>query len=261
MSILEEILSHKRREVLANKANLSLRAMRELAESRPAASDFIAALLAAPVRPALIAEVKRASPSRGILLADLDPLQLAKTYVENGASAISVLTDQRYFQGGLSDLQIIADRFPNTPLLRKDFICDPYQVYEARSAGAAAVLLIVAALSRDMLRELHELVEQCGMAALIEVHNLEELERTLDLSPALVGINNRDLRDFTVDLETTVQLRARIPEDICVVAESGIHTPEDVAKVAAAGANAILVGESLVCADEIGAQVRTLAGV
>jgi indole-3-glycerol phosphate synthase len=145
-------------------------------------------------------------------------------------------------------------------LLRKDFICDPYQVYEAQGAGASAVLLIVAALSQDELSEMHQLIGQCGMAALIEVHNEVELERALELSPELIGINNRDLHDFTISLENTVRLRAMIPEETCVVAESGIHTPEDVAKVAAAGANAILVGESLVRADDIGAQVRILTG-
>lgn len=260
MSVLEEIMAHKRQEIKENKSILPLEEIRQLAESRHPALDFVGALRSAAAKPALIAEVKRASPSRGVLRADLDALQIAEIYSENGASAISVLTDQRYFQGHLDDLRSISDQFGNLPLLRKDFICDPYQVYEAREAGASAVLLIVAALSQATLSELHHLVHQCNMAALIEVHNEEELHRALELSPELVGINNRDLHDFTINLETTVRLRALIPEEICVVAESGIHTPEDVARVAAAGANAILVGESLVRADDISAQVRMLAG-
>ncbi len=260
MSLLEEIMAHKRQEIAEHKAILPLEAVRRMADERPPAVDFVDALRSSPSQPALIAEVKRASPSRGVLCADLDPLQLAKIYRQNGAAAISVLTDQRYFQGQLEDLRSIADRFDNLPLLRKDFICDPYQVYEARGAGAAAVLLIVAALSAEQLSELYTLVCQCGMAALIEVHNADELERALELSPELIGINNRDLRDFSIDLQTTARLRTLIPEEICVVAESGIHTPDDVARVASAGANAILVGEALVRAEDIGAQVRQLAG-
>ncbi len=260
MSVLEEIMAHKRHEIKEKKTILPLEEIRQEAESRPPAPDFIGALRSAMVKPALIAEVKRASPSRGVLRADLDPRQIAEIYSENGAAAISVLTDQRYFQGQLDDLRSIAEQIENIPLLRKDFICDPYQVYEARGAGTAAVLLIVAALSQDTLSSLYKLIHQCGMAALVEVHNEEELQRALDISPELVGINNRDLHDFTINLETTVRLRALIPEEICVVAESGIHTPEDVARVASAGANAILVGESLVRADDIGAQVRMLAG-
>ena len=260
MSLLEEIMAHKRQEVAESKANLPFGEVRRRADERPAAVDFVEALRTASSNPALIAEVKRASPSRGVLRADLDPVRLAKIYRDNGAAAVSVLTDQRYFQGRLDDLRAIADRFDGIPLLRKDFICDPYQVYEARGAGAAAVLLIVAALTQDTLAELYHLVDQCGMAALIEVHNEAELERALDLSPELIGINNRDLRDFSIDLRTTVRLRAMIPQETCVVAESGIHTPEDVARVYAAGADAILVGESLVRADDVGAQVRQLAG-
>lgn len=261
MSLLEEIMAHKRQEITEHKAATPLEDVRRMADERPPAVDFVSALRTTAPQPALIAEVKRASPSRGVLRADLDPLQLAKIYNENGAAAISVLTDQRYFQGRLDDLRSIADRYDDIPLLRKDFVCDPYQVFEARGAGAAAVLLIVAALSQDTLTGLCHLVRQCGMTALIEVHNEEELERALELSPELIGINNRDLRDFTINLETTTRLRAMIPQTICVVAESGIHTPADVARVAAAGADAILVGESLVRADDIGAQVRQLAGV
>jgi indole-3-glycerol phosphate synthase len=260
VSLLNEIMAHKRQEITEHRTILPLQDVRQMAEDRPPALDFVGALRSTPTHPALIAEVKRASPSRGVLRADLDPLPLAKIYSENGAAAISVLTDQKYFQGQLDDLQSIADRFEMIPLLRKDFICDPYQVYEARAAGAAAVLLIVAALSQNTLFELYTHIHQCGMDALIEVHSEEELERALALSPELVGINNRDLRDFSIDLATTVRLRALIPEEICVVAESGIHTRQDVAEVSAAGADAILVGEALVRAEDIGAQVRQLTG-
>lgn len=260
MSLLEEIMAHKRQETAERKTILPLEDVRQMAEDRSPAVDFVGALRSAPTHPALIAEVKRASPSRGVLRADLDPLQLAEIYRQNGAAAISVLTDQRYFQGHLDDLRSIADQFGTIPLLRKDFICDPYQVYEARAAGAAAVLLIVAALSQDTLSELYKRIRQYGMAALIEVHNEEELERALALSPQLIGINNRDLRDFSIDLGTTIRLRTMIPKEICVVAESGIHTSEDVAEIHAAGVDAILVGEALVIAEDIAAQVRQLAG-
>jgi indole-3-glycerol phosphate synthase len=262
MSILAEIFAHKRDEVADRSQTTPLSQVRRAAEQTPPALDFAAALRSRRAnsgRPALIAEVKRASPSRGLLLPDFDPVHLARVYQQNGAAAISVLTDERYFQGHLDFLAAIAALQPRLPLLRKDFICDPYQVYEARAAGADAVLLIAAHLDQGCLRELHTLICELGMTPLVEVHSREELETTLEYQPRLVGINNRDLRDFTVRLETTLALRPFVPDEVCLVSESGIHTGEDVTLLAQAGVDAILVGEALVVAKDIAAKVRSLS--
>jgi indole-3-glycerol phosphate synthase len=260
MSILDEIFAHKQEEVAARKRARPLSQVRRDAEEAPPALDFVAALRGVRQRPALIAEIKRASPSRGLLVQDFDPLRLARMYQENGAAAISVLTDERYFQGHLDYLGQIAQLSPRLPLLRKDFICDSYQVYEARAAGADALLLIAAYLEPGSMRELHALTRLLGMAPLVEVHSREEVESILECDPVLVGVNNRDLRDFTVRLETTLNLRSFIPAGVCLVAESGIHTPEDISRLAAAGVDAILVGEALVVASDIAAQVRLFSG-
>jgi indole-3-glycerol phosphate synthase len=191
----------------------------------------------------------------------LDPIYLAGVYRKNGAKAVSVLTDERYFKGSLEFLASIRTSEPGLPLLRKDFICDPYQVYEARAAGADAVLLIVAGVEFSLLAELFNLVCELGMTALIEIHNELELDQALRLNPVLVGINNRDLRDFSVDLGTSIRLRSLIPDTICVVAESGIHSRKDVELLARAGLDAILVGESLVTAEDIGKKVKDLSGI
>lgn len=261
MSILDEIFAHKRLEVQRQQAEVPLAVVQARAAAAPAALDFIAALQDAPHKPALIAEVKHASPSRGILIADFDPLKLARTYQSNGAAALSVLTDEHYFKGSLDFLSQIAGLKPRLPLLRKDFIFDPYQVYEARAAGADALLLIAAMLEPPQLGELQALARQLGMAALIEVHSLDEIQTVLPYEPSLVGVNNRDLRDFSVSLETSLALRAHIPPDATMVAESGIHTPQDVSRLAQAGVDAILVGEALVTASDIGAAVRSLSGL
>lgn len=263
MNILDEIFAHKREEVAARKRDFPLEILRQQAEAAAPALDFAAALRAKNQgdHPALIAEVKHASPSRGLLIHDFDPLRLAKCYAENGAAAISVLTDERYFQGCLDFLRQIAALPGRPPLLRKDFLCDPYQVYEARAAGADAVLLIVASLEAKLLRDLHALTAELGMTALVEVHSRAELETALTCQPRLVGVNNRDLRDFTVSLETTFALRPLTPDSVCLVAESGIHTAEDTARLGAAGVNAVLVGEALVTAPDVAEKVRELAGV
>lgn len=263
-NILEEIFAYKRQEVALRKAERPLSAIRSAAECAEPALDFIGAVRrhVQPGRaayPRLIAEVKKASPSRGLLAPDFDPQGLARLYQENGAAAISVLTDERYFQGSLDILTQIAALRPRLPLLRKDFVCDPYQVYEARLAGADAILLIVAMLSPAQLKELHDLARQLGMAALVEVHSEAEMRIALDCHPALVGINNRDLRDFSVHLETSLSLRPLAPAEVCLVAESGIHTQADAALLGAAGVDAILVGEALVTASDVGAKVRSLA--
>lgn len=260
MTILDEIFTHKRSEVARQKRLRPLAGVRAEAEDATPARDFVAALQTAPRRPALIAEVKFASPSRGTLVAAPDPLALAEIYRQNGASAISVLTDERYFKGRLDYLQCIAASEPRLPLLRKDFICDEYQVYEARAAGADALLLIVAGLPPDQLCHLQDLALDLGLAALVEVHTEDELETALACGARLVGINNRNLHDFSVSLETTFRLRKHIPTGVTVVAESGIHTGADVARMAEAGVDAILVGEALVTAPDTAARVRELSG-
>lgn len=260
MSVLKEIFDHKRVEVARRKRTVSQKSLEETARQAAPPLDFAAALRHTGM-PALIAEVKRASPSKGVLAQGFDPLRLARLYAQNGAAAISVLTDERYFMGSLEDLRHIASQAPRLPLLRKDFIFDAYQVFEARFAGADAILLIAAALAPDILRELHALALLLGMAPLVEVHREEELETALTCDPLLIGINNRDLSDFSVNLETTLRLRPLIPSGVCVVSESGIHTPQDAARLAEMGVDAILVGEALVTAPDPAAAVRHLAGV
>ena len=216
MSNLDEIFTHKRTEIAGQKAALPLAEMTAQAAAAPPPRDFVAALRQARARPALIAEIKRGSPSRGLLVADFDPLRLAAIYADNGATAISVLTDERFFGGSLDHLRAVArarkaGRAQGLPLLRKDFICDPYQVYQARAAGADAILLIVASLAPALLAELLTLAQDLGMAALVEVHDEAELEIALASHARLVGINNRNLHDFSVSLETTLRLGRRVP--------------------------------------------------
>jgi len=267
MSVLDEILAHKRAEIAQERREQSSAAVRAAAESMPRPLDFIAALRGAAGRPALIAEVKQKSPSRGVLAVGFDPLRLARLYRQNGAACVSVLTDERFFGGSLAHLRQIRDAEPTLPLLRKDFICDLYQVYQARAAGADAILLIVAALEAGLLRDLHALAAGLGMAVLVEIHTAAELEMALTCRPSLIGVNNRDLHFFSVDLATTERLARAIPAEICAIAESGIHGPADVARLAAiprpggaTGVDAILVGEALVAATDIAGQVRRLAG-
>ena len=276
MSVLDDIMAHKRDEVAQQQARRPLAEVRAAAEAAPPPLDFVAALRRQEARlphsptpplspPRSIAEIKRRSPSRGLLAPDFDPLRLARIYRENGAACISVLTDERYFGGSLEDLAGVRRQESAIPLLRKDFVCDPYQIYQARAAGADAVLLIVAALTPELLRDLHALARSLGMAALVEVHTAEELETAMTCDPALVGINNRDLHTFAVSLATTEHLCRTLPAAVCVVAESGIHNAADVTTVAAilrpdtTGVDAILVGEALVTAPDVGAKVRELA--
>jgi indole-3-glycerol phosphate synthase len=254
--ILDRILANKYLEVAHRRMVTPIELLREQALAQTPPRGFLGALRRAG-RPALIAECKKASPSKGLLRPDYDPAQLARTYAENGAAALSVLTDEKFFQGSLNDLSV-ARTAAVVPALRKDFIVDGYQVYEARAAGADAVLLIVAALRLDQLQELHELINSLSMIALVEVHNEAEAETALQIAPKLIGVNNRNLHDFTVDLQTTGRLRKCIPANIALVAESGIHTAEDVALVRDMGVDAILVGEALVTASNVGAKVREL---
>ena len=261
MSILEEIFANKRGEVARQRQAAPLATVQTRAEEMPPAEDFVAALRRGASRPALIAEVKRASPSRGLLAADVDPLELAATYYQNGAAAVSVLTDERYFKGRLEHLRQIARRFPRLPLLRKDFIFDPYQLYQSRAAGAAAVLLIASALPGSLLRELHRIAQKLGMTALIEVHSSADVQAAMSCAPSLIGINNRNLHDFSVNLEVTRELRPLIPPEVCLVAESGIQTLDDAAHLAAMGVDAVLMGEALVTAPDVAAKVRGLTGL
>ena len=254
--ILDRILANKYLEVAQRRINTPIVQLREQALAQTPPRDFLGAVKRAG-RPALIAECKKASPSKGLLRPDYDPAQLARTYAANGAAALSVLTDEKFFQGSLNDLSTAREE-AGLPALRKDFIVDCYQVYEARAAGADAVLLIVAALRLDQLRELHQLVNELSMSALVEVHDEAEVETALQISPKLIGVNNRNLHDFSVDLQTTARLRKSIPGDISLVAESGIHTADDVVRVRDMGVDAILVGEALVTADDVGAKVREL---
>ena len=262
MTILDEIFEYKRKEVALRKLRKPLDELTHEASLAAPALDFVSAIRDRSVGregvPALIAEIKRASPSRGELAVQQAPLELAEIYQQNGAAAISVLTDERYFKGSLDYLKEISSANLGLPLLRKDFIYDPYQVVEARSAGADAVLLIAAALDVVPLYELHEKIRLSGMTPLVEVHNEQELEAVLRCDPLMVGVNNRDLRDFSVNLETTFRLRNLIPEHVCLVSESGIHTPEDVLSLAQAGVDAVLVGEALVTAADTAAKVRSL---
>ncbi len=264
MNRLSEIFAHKRLEVAARMSELPIEDMRHLAAAAAPALDFVAALRAAP-RPALIAEVKAASPSRGALATrggrTFDPTALACTYAENGAAAISVLTDETYFRGSLDHLAAVRAALPRMPLLRKDFICDPYQLYEARAAGADAILLIVAQLMLAEIREFSALAKELGMAALVEVHGADELAIAREAGADFIGVNNRDLRDFTVKIETAARLSQGIPPEITVVGESGIFTREDVTFLShGRGVDAILVGEALVTAPDVAAKVRELSG-
>ena len=211
-------------------------------------------------QPAVIAEIKKASPSKGLLRADFRPADIARSYERHGATCLSVLTDGDFFQGADAHLQQAREAC-TLPVLRKDFTIDPYQVYEARAIGADAVLLIVAALDDTRIRELNALALELGLDVLVEVHDALELERALALQPALIGINNRDLKTFHTTVETTLRLRQNIPEDCMIVTESGIHTPEDVARLRAQGVQAFLVGEAFMKAAEPGEKLSELFNV
>jgi indole-3-glycerol phosphate synthase len=257
--ILERILATKRVEVEQARAARPLATLRADAEQRGGRRDFLGAMrrkLAAG-QPAVIAEVKKASPSKGVLRAGFDPAAIARSYAANGAACLSVLTDREYFQGAPEYLAQ-AREASGLPALRKDFIVDAYQVFEARAMDADAVLLIAAALDDAQLREFEGLALALGMAVLVEVHDAAELERALRLSTPLVGINNRNLRTFETTLDTTLSLLTRIPGDRIVVTESGILAPADVARMRAAGVNAFLVGEAFMRAPDPGAELARL---
>jgi len=253
--MLDRIVARKREEVEQRKKSLPLSRLKELIARREATLDLALALADTHTR--LIAEVKRASPSRGVLRPDFDPVELAQKYAQGGAAAISVLTETNYFDGSLDHLAAIREE-TGLPLLRKDFIFDPYQVYESRAYGADALLLIVAILSREQLEELLSLSHDLGLSCLVEVHNEDEVERALGSQAQIIGINNRDLTTFNIDINTTHRLLPLIPPGKIVVSESGIRNRSDVAKLKGWGVNAVLVGEALVTAGDIVTKVREL---
>jgi indole-3-glycerol phosphate synthase len=281
MSILAEIIAHKKMEIV----RLDAPALRRAAADSPAPRDFLSAISPRTIAlsgatnvfrgaqskreegggggVSLIAEIKRASPSRGILAPHLDLFQVAEIYAQNGASAISVLTDEKFFMGRLETLRELRfDRNVELPLLRKDFMIDETQLYESRANGADAILLIAAALPDDQhFADLHALALEIGLTPLVEVHDETEIERALRLKDVrLIGINNRNLSTFEVSLETTERIRPMIPENITVVAESGIFTAHDVQRLAQANVDAILVGEALVTSKDIALKIRELLG-
>ena len=256
--ILDQIVADNLRELEARKRSFPLEELKRVASEQPPPLDFALALRGDGIQ--LIAEVKKASPSRGVIRPDFNPVEIAQTYASNGASAISVLTEARYFQGSLNYIGDIRKALGNKrlPLLRKDFLCDPYQVYESRAYGADGLLLIVSILKPAKLEELLQLSHQLGMNCLVEVHNEAELEIALSSGAKVIGINNRDITTFTVDLTTTERLRPLIPQDRIVVSESGIKERGDMEKLRQWGVDAVLIGESLVSAPDIAAKMKEL---
>ena len=255
MTILDEILAHKAREVAERGRARPLADLRATAESAPPARGFAEALRAR--RPGVIAEIKKASPSKGVIRPDFEPVGIARSYEAAGAACLSVLTDEKYFQGHDGYLTAARDA-TSLPALRKDFVVDAWQVFESRALGADCILLIVAALEPARLADLDALARELSMDVLIEVHDAGELETALALESTLIGINNRDLRTFETTLETTLELLGAVPPEVTVVTESGIRTPEDVRRMRDAGIEAFLVGEAFMRSEDPGAALRNL---
>ncbi len=260
--ILERILTVKREEVALGQQERPVAAMAEEARTRPVPRDFVGAIRAslAHGRPAVISEIKKASPSKGVIREDFRPAEIARAYEVAGASCLSVLTDRDFFQGAPEYLQQAREAC-SLPVLRKDFIVDAWQVYEARAMGADAILLIAAAMDLTHMRMLEELALSMGMGVLVEVHDADELELALRMKTPLIGINNRNLRTFEVSLQTTLDLLERIPADRIVVTESGVLSAEDVALMRGHGVNAFLVGEAFMRAEDPGSALRALFGL
>ena len=262
-SILQKITDHKRTEIESAKLRVCLQDVvaAATADSVPPPLDFVGAIKKRVEAGSigLIAEVKKASPSKGVIRADFDPVNIATTYAQSGAACISVLTDEHFFQGHLDYLKAIRAAV-DVPLLRKDFVLDPYQVYEARAAGADAVLLIAECLDATELKSLHHLITELGMAALVELYDANNIEKVMACNPALVGVNNRDLNTFEVDLQHSVRVKQALPASVTFVSESGIFTNADVEMLKTNRVDAILVGESLMRSDDIGQAVKDLLG-
>jgi indole-3-glycerol phosphate synthase len=257
MSVLDEIVANTRAEVARRKSAVPRASLERQCDAAPATRDFEGALRGAAGSVRLIAEVKKASPSRGVLSSDLDPAALATTYATSGAHAISVLTDEKYFRGSLDDLRNVRAAV-DVPLLRKDFTIDEYQLWESRAAGADAVLLIVSILEPARLAELSAAAKGLGLAALVECHTAAELDQALAAGSRIIGINNRDLATFETRITTTLELLPLIPPGPIVVSESGFFIAADVRRVVTAGAHAILVGEGLVRSGDVPAKIREL---
>jgi indole-3-glycerol phosphate synthase len=257
--VLARIVDTKRREVAAAKARVPVADLLRRCADLPACRGFERAIRSASGI-AVIAEVKKASPSAGVIRADFDPVQIARTYERHGASCLSVLTDEEYFQGTL-EYMTAARAAVQIPVLRKEFIIDEYQVAEARAAGADAVLLIAECLPGERLKALHTAAGELGLDVLVELHDADQLARVLDTGATLVGVNNRDLRTFTTRLEHTLDLLPQFPASVAVVSESGIRTHAELRRLQAAGVRAVLVGESLMRSADIGAALDALRGV
>jgi indole-3-glycerol phosphate synthase len=257
-TILDSIVESKRHEVERRKIEVSLTSLQEQAEALPLPLNLSGALMGDGVR--LIAETKKASPSRGLLSDNYDPAALAKTYADNGAAAVSVLTERDNFQGSLEHMASVKQILQplGVPVLRKDFIFDPYQVHEARAYGADALLLIVAVLTHESLKELLDLSQSLWLQVLTEVHNKDEMETALAAGAEIIGINNRNLRTFETDISTTEHLASLVPNGKILVSESGIHSHDDLVRLRRVGVHAVLVGEALVTAPDPGAKVREL---
>ena len=260
-NILQDVLNRKRQEIADSGKQFPLASVRAEAESAPPANNFLAALEQATNQrgSAVIAEVKKASPSKGVIRADFQPAEIAASYARNGAACLSVLTDKAYFQGSPRHLQD-ARQSARLPVLRKDFMLDTYQVYQARAMGADAILLIVAALDQGTMREMESLAHDLGMSVLVECHDADELEQALQLSTPLIGINNRNLNDFSVSLQATLSLLPQLPKERRVVSESGITKSTDVLLLQQHGVSTFLVGEALMRASDPGAALSQLFG-
>ncbi|MFZ2725157.1 MAG: indole-3-glycerol phosphate synthase TrpC [Methylococcaceae bacterium] len=257
--ILNTILTKKAEEVAQRKQNAPISQLQDIASGTEKPRGFYAALhsKAKAQKPAIIAEIKKASPSQGVIRADFQPVSIAQDYAMNGAACLSVLTDKHFFQGSEVYLTMVRERCP-LPVLRKDFMIDSYQFYEARALGADCILLIVAALSDSQLQEYTQLATELGMDVLVEVHDAEELQRALVLNTPLIGINNRNLRTFATNLQTTLELKAQLPDDKLLVTESGIHTTADVQLMLDNKVFTFLVGEAFMRAERPGLKMREL---
>ncbi|MDZ7262221.1 MAG: indole-3-glycerol phosphate synthase TrpC [candidate division KSB1 bacterium] len=257
--LIQNIIHYKQEEIRYRKQQVPLRRLRQVISDRPPTLDFRKALKQNGDI-AVIAEIKRASPSAGIICHNFDAVEIAESYQRNGAAAISVLTDEKFFGGQIGHIPQVRSRI-KLPILRKDFILDPYQLYETRAAGADAVLLIAAILTPSRSRELLDLAAELGLAVLFEVHNLEELQISLNQNCSIIGINNRDLRTMQVNLQTTLELASRIPQELVCVSESGLRSRADLEKLSPCGIDAILIGETLMSSPDPGGLLRKFLGV
>jgi len=260
--ILKKILDKKAEEVAGRRLGMTIANLEDIAGDVESPRGFYNALQSNVLakKPAIIAEIKKASPSKGVIREDFNPIAIGQDYAMNGATCLSVLTDKEFFQGSEVYLQMVRERCP-LPVLRKDFMIDPYQIYEARALGADCILLIVAALEDSQMHELSDVATKLGMDVLVEVHNAEELQRALTLDTKLIGINNRNLRTFETSLQTTLELKANIPEDRLIITESGIHTHEDVKLMLDNDIYTFLVGEVFMRAESPGQKMKELFGL